>query len=264
MKLKLTGTHRNAKPAYGQLYDKFTLPALIIVLTVIVGINFLLLSHAAAPAISAETENGTIAGTAVLVTDATASNGKAVQFKAAPLPPPPPPVTPPPPPPSGGGTSPSWNPHVSCLAVVTTLSTLLGTQKSSLGGATFAGGGFQPGVPDRRSTAQPCTVNGKPVFVEMHRLTMGACLHIGADGDWSCELRDPSTPAPPNADPMKAMHIEIDGNMIAKGWGPSFPPGGKLLDVQGFVFWDPGHTTATFHHYSGWELHSFTAWRLSP
>jgi hypothetical protein len=29
------------------------------------------------------------------------------------------------------------------------------------------------------------------------------------------------------------------------------------------VFWDPDHTTAAFHHHSGWELHTFTAWRLA-
>jgi hypothetical protein len=247
MKLKLTGRdhHLHAKQ-----YEKYLLPFLVSVLIAILGINLLLLTRAATPAVASEPENGTRVGNVTLITDTTASAGRSVQFKANTLPP--------------EGTSPSWNPHVNCRAVVTTIQTLLGTQRSAQGGATYAGGGFQPGVPDRRSTAQPCTVGGRPVFVEMHRLTMGACEHIGADGDWSCELRDPSTPAPPNADPLKSMHIEIDGNMRAKGWGPTYPPGGKLVDVQGFVFWDPGHTTAAFHHYSGWELHSFTAWRLSP
>jgi hypothetical protein len=35
-----------------------------------------------------------------------------------------------------------------------------------------------------------------------------------------------------------------------------------LFDVQGFVYWDPGHVTARWHSFSGWELHPFTAWRL--
>jgi hypothetical protein len=253
MKLMRINHTKNFKHVYDVFYEKYALPALVVVLIGIIGVNFLLMSHAATPALSVEPETGTLSGNAALVTDAAASGTRAVQFKNVQLPPPPPPI-------SG---SPSWNPHVSCTAVVTTIQAVLGSQKGPLGGATFAGGGFTPGVPDRRSTAQPCSVSGKPVFVEMHGLTMGACTHIGNDGDWSCELRDPSTAAPPNCDPMKCMHIEIDGNMIAKGWGPSFPPGGKLLDVQGFVFWDPGHTDAAFHHYSGWELHSFTAWRLS-
>jgi hypothetical protein len=36
-----------------------------------------------------------------------------------------------------------------------------------------------------------------------------------------------------------------------------------LINVQGFVFWDPGHTGAAWHHYSGWEIHSLTGWRRS-
>jgi PKD domain len=35
-----------------------------------------------------------------------------------------------------------------------------------------------------------------------------------------------------------------------------------LLDVQGYVYWDPDHLTAQWHNFNGWELHPFTAWRL--
>jgi hypothetical protein len=38
------------------------------------------------------------------------------------------------------------------------------------------------------------------------------------------------------------------------------PPGGDIR-IQGFVFWDPGHTGEGWHNHSGWEIHSFTAWR---
>ena len=34
-----------------------------------------------------------------------------------------------------------------------------------------------------------------------------------------------------------------------------------LIDVQGFVYWDPDHLNTTFHSFSGWELHPLTAWR---
>jgi hypothetical protein len=154
----------------------------------------------------------------------------------------------------------SWNVHVSCRPVVTTLAKVLGTQKSALGGATFAGGGFKPGIPDRRSTNPPCTVSGVPTLVELHRVTVGSCAKINNDGDWTCELTDPALPASVTAD-LRSIHIEIDGNFRAKGWGPAIPPGGTPIDVQGFVFWDPDHVTAAFHHHSGWELHTFTAWR---
>lgn len=156
----------------------------------------------------------------------------------------------------------SWNSHVVCVPVLTTLSKVLGTQRSPLGGATLAGGGFKPGIPDRRSTNPPCAVAGVPTLVELHKVTVGTCAKINTDGDWTCELKDPSIPATVPAD-FHSIHIEIDGNFRAKGWAPSIPPGGTLIDVQGFVFWDPDHVTAAFHHHSGWELHSFIAWRLA-
>jgi len=37
----------------------------------------------------------------------------------------------------------------------------------------------------------------------------------------------------------------------------------SLIDVQGFVFWDPDHLTDAGHSFSGWELHPLTAWRIS-
>jgi len=37
----------------------------------------------------------------------------------------------------------------------------------------------------------------------------------------------------------------------------------SLIDVQGFVFWDPDHLTDAAHSFSGWELHPLTAWRIS-
>jgi hypothetical protein len=156
----------------------------------------------------------------------------------------------------------SWNKHVVCKATITTLRALLGSQRSSLGGATFAGGGFKPGIPDKRSTNPPCAVSGVPTLVELHRVQFSKCSKINNDGDWTCPLIDPSQVGKLPAD-MYSIHVELDGNFRAKGWAPAIPPGGKLVDVQGFVFWDPGHTTAAWHHHSGWEIHSFTAWRLS-
>src|SRR5438552_19173109 len=34
-----------------------------------------------------------------------------------------------------------------------------------------------------------------------------------------------------------------------------------LIDVQGFVYWDPDHLTVQWHSFSGWEIHPLTAWR---
>jgi lysophospholipase L1-like esterase len=57
----------------------------------LLGVWLLDASHAATPAVSVETESGTIGGNALKVIDTTASNGNAVKFKA----------------PSGGGTVPN-------------------------------------------------------------------------------------------------------------------------------------------------------------
>src|ERR1700745_2299378 len=35
-----------------------------------------------------------------------------------------------------------------------------------------------------------------------------------------------------------------------------------LIDVQGFIYWDPDHANDPSHSYSGWELHPLTGWRL--
>src|SRR3989442_1518642 len=76
------------------------------------------------------------------------------------------------------------------------------------------------------------------------------------------------------------IHFEIDQDWMAKGWcGPSISycnnstlpqyvpsgilPGSTSIDVQGFIYWDPTEVTTQGHMYSGWELHPFTAWRLS-
>ena len=64
----------------------------------------------------------------------------------------------------------SWNPHVRCKAVRTTIGTILGHQVSALGGATEAGGAFQPhlaGARDKRLLNPPCALRGVPTFVEI-------------------------------------------------------------------------------------------------
>ena len=76
------------------------------------------------------------------------------------------------------------------------------------------------------------------------------------------------------------IHFEIDQDWMAKGWcGPAISycnnstllqyvaggilPGSTSIDVQGFIYWDPTEVATQGHMFSGWELHPFTAWRLS-
>jgi hypothetical protein len=151
----------------------------------------------------------------------------------------------------------SWNPHVRCRAVVTTLRHVLGTDVGPLGGATFDGGGFKPGIPDRRALRPPCKVEGIPTFVMLKHIRVGSCSQINADGDWTCTATDPRLGGSPD---MRRIHIETDQKFqVRTGW--SVPPGGTDIRIQGFVFWDPDHTDAGWHNHSGWEIHSFTAWK---
>jgi len=156
----------------------------------------------------------------------------------------------------------SWNPKVKCKATVATLREVLGSKKNKNGGATYRGGGFKPGIPDKRDFTPPCFQHHVPTFVQLNRVKVGSCTKINEDGDWTCNLTDPSIPRRRTAK-MSTIHVETDKKFrLRSQW--SKPPGGRLIDIQGFVFWDPNHTKASWHHYSGWEIHSLTAWRRSP
>lgn len=160
---------------------------------------------------------------------------------------------------ANGKTVRSWNPNVSCRATRTTLRRVLGTEQGASGGATFNGGGFKPGIPDRRALQPPCSVDGVPTFVQLNRVQVGACTKIMLDGDWTCPLWDPNLTG---VEDMRRIVIETDEKFRAlQGW--SVPPTKTAINVQGFVFWDPDHTEAGWHNHSGWEIHSFTAWRLA-
>ena len=154
----------------------------------------------------------------------------------------------------------SWNPHVSCRAVVTNLRHVLGHDAGPSGGATFRGGGFKPGIPDRRALHPPCKVHRIPTFVQLRHIRVGPCTKINRDGDWTCTATDPRLRGSRD---MRRIHIETDKKFRHRtGW--SIPPGGTEIRIQGFVFWDPDHTDAAWHNHSGWEIHSFTAWRPQP
>lgn len=58
---------------------------LVIIGFAILGLAFTLLSNAATSVVNSEAENGTVDSPASLITDSTASSGKAVQFKSAPV-----------------------------------------------------------------------------------------------------------------------------------------------------------------------------------
>ncbi|SRR6266487_221922 len=116
------------------------------------------------------------------------------------------------------------------------------------------------------------TVNGGPAFPQGHW-----CDSTGNLFDPSM-VPNYSTSCTSSTDPTcwGRIHVEFDGDWMAAGYcgisttycnnntlAQQTVQGSALtlIDVQGFVFWDPDHTNTTSHSFSGWELHPLTAWR---
>jgi hypothetical protein len=161
----------------------------------------------------------------------------------------------------------SWNPHTRCRPILTTVPRLIGSQRSPLGGATEAGGVFQPHLTgaSRRALDLPClTAGATPTFVEIRGVEITADLGSPPDGDRVFNVADPTRGDLPLV--MRTIHLEISGTWRDAGAAPStaLPPLGSRVDVQGFVYWDPEHLDEQWHSFSGWELHPLAAWRLRP
>jgi PKD repeat protein len=180
----------------------------------------------------------------------------------------------------------SWNPNVSCAASTTTFLNVTGP---SGGIATpWQTSSTTGGVPNKRALSPPCTitnVNGKVVStlvqingIYLPHLIYGDCStsYNSVNGGGPYPDRNSDGKADTFCDDYgdihsvaggsTSIHIEFDQDWMAKGYcGPghspcdnntitqSFSSGSISLDVQGFVYWDAGH----------WELHPFTAWKLS-
>ena len=169
------------------------------------------------------------------------------------------------------GSLPSWNPVVSCTALLTTIEGVIGNQANANGGATYGGGGFIPGIPNKRSTSPPCSTNGNATFVEIHGVQMLTLYYAVEDCaqypngnfcDTTFNVQDPKCASSDLY--MCRLHVEVDQAWKSAGIAPQNPPvTTQLFDIQGFVYWDPEHTNADFHSFSGWEIHAVSAWRFS-
>ena len=184
------------------------------------------------------------------------------------------------PPADAGAAGTSWNGAVVGAPVVTTIAAVVGLAATGCAtncGGTFETGAFRPGTSCPRTLSPAGSVCGAPVFVELDRVRVslvavgdcngpGCAGEMGDGGAWHwCDttmtLQDPS--AGPNTN-LTSIHSEIDQTWKVAGIAPPDPADGLLIDVQGFVFWDPGHVREGFHYFSGWEIHPITAWRVSP
>ncbi len=155
----------------------------------------------------------------------------------------------------------SWNPVVSCSAVVTTVEQVVGN-------GSFVSGGFRPGIPDKRSTSPPCSLNGNSTFVEIRNVRVAAYSLAHEDyavypngnfSDTTATLEDPSCPFTNSS--RCRVFVEVDRAWKSAGIAPSDPLTTTNLDVQGFVFWNPSGVGQAWHSYSGWEIHPITASR---
>jgi hypothetical protein len=159
----------------------------------------------------------------------------------------------------------SWNSHARCKPVVTTLAAVVGSVQTPEAGAAESGGRFQPhfrGDAQRRQLNPPCSLGGTSTFVEIDDLvaTGEPWEHVD-DGDWVGQLMDPNRANVDNAY-LKRIYAEMDVTWDRAHVAPLPPPAvGQHVDVQGFVYWDTGHTHEAWHSFSGWELHALAAWR---
>ncbi|MEO6857632.1 MAG: hypothetical protein ABI323_03470, partial [Solirubrobacteraceae bacterium] len=158
----------------------------------------------------------------------------------------------------------SWNHFYTCKPILTTIPFILGSRRSALQGATEQGGGFQPhlrGGFQQHLLNPPCSIAGRGTLVEIHDVVVAEPPNRSTDGDETVNVTDPNRPDIKDVY-MKTIHTEIDNLLIGHHVAPPIqPPKGTAIDIQGFVFWDPAHTTAEWHSFSGWELHTVTAWR---
>src|SRR5216117_2764666 len=181
----------------------------------------------------------------------------------------------------------SWNPHVSCSADLVTIRDVLGPAYPSqtVNGSRYQTNSTAGGIPQERALSPPCTItniSGQATssFVQINGVSLYGYAVKTTDCSQWYSRQNGGGRYPGNqtvctnggqvitiGTPSGYLRIEIDRDWLGKGYcGVGVPfcdnatlaqqqsNGSISLDVQGFVFWEgPWH----------WELHPFTAWRLS-
>src|SRR5947199_4514779 len=181
----------------------------------------------------------------------------------------------------------SWNPHVSCSADLVPIRDVLGPAypTQTVNGSRYQTNSTAGGIPQERALSPPCTITNKTgtvlsSFVQINGVSLyGYGVKTTDCSQWYSKQNGGGR-YPGNhtvctnggqvitiGTTSGYLRIEIDRDWLGKGYcGVGVPfcdnatlaqqqsNGSISLDVQGFVFWEgPWH----------WELHPFTAWRLS-
>ena len=181
----------------------------------------------------------------------------------------------------------SWNPNVACAADLVTIRDVLGPAYPSqtVNGSRYQTNSTAGGIPQERALSPPCTITNMTgqatsSFVQINGVSLyGYGVKTTDCSQWYSKQNGGGR-YPGNhtvctnggqvitiGTTSGYLRIEIDRDWLGKGYcGVGVPfcdnatlaqqqsNGSISLDVQGFVFWEgPWH----------WEIHPFTAWRLS-
>lgn len=132
--------------------------------------------------------------------------------------------------------------------------------------------------PFRPPLSSPCqTPSGTTAFIEIHALSVlsvsvgdcGTSYDVSNGGgpfpngqNCSTTFNLASTLSPCPACYMHRIYAVIDRDWKAAKIAPLSPVNGQMIDVQGFIYWNPLFVNQIWHSYSGWELH-VSAWKDS-
>ena len=177
----------------------------------------------------------------------------------------------------------SWNPKVPCAATLAGVKDILGSSypSQSVSGSSYQTGSTSGGVPSKRSLSPPCAITNKSgqmisSLVEINSVYLVSLksedcssVYDAVNGGGSYPGGKTYCDATGNIFQIGTtsgfIHVEIDRDWQAAGYcgtgtvcdnymlAGQVSSGTISLDVQGFVYWDVSH----------WELHPFTAWKLS-
>jgi hypothetical protein len=163
---------------------------------------------------------------------------------------------------SGSKALQSWSAFTDCRPVKTTIAAIVGSALGPGGVPLEPGGAFRPHLrgPQQQHLLHPqCSVRGTPTFVELDDVAISGSVVRAADGDVVTHVLDTRSREPNPY--LRTLRVEIDATWLRAGAAiRDFPSQPARIDLQGFVYWNTGHSVNEPPEPSGWELHPVSAW----